>query len=303
MLKQSWALFKTSVKHGSHVKRNTTITIILELVSIGLLYLLNKQYGTLYEGIQTYNTALIWSSIIKFSGIAGILVIVGGLITYYMNKMAFSIRRGLTHYFTKLYESGKLHSATNIEQRIQEDLRLFGEKSCEFWFAVLRSSLKVPIFLGVIVTLTQWYVSIIILVAIIVGTYLTKLVAKKVIELQAIQETNEADFRKRLRNPKNAFNIWFVFFEIEGMFHKINKQIKKIAFLQSGLSQMFVLLPFIVLLPLYISKQVTLGAFMQSVNALSKVIDSLTVLIDNRQLIVSISVCLKRLEDLKEVKT
>lgn len=296
MLKQSLTLFKRAFNECKTAKINLILVLILEALSITGLYFLNKQYGLIYQGIQDYNIPMIWKGVGLFSAIAGLLVVVGGVLTYYTNKLAFDIRTGLTVYYFNQFL--KLHSYQNIEQRIQEDLKNFGERSCEFWLAVLRSAVKLPIFMGVIITLTQWWVGVVILIAVVLGTLATKLLAKKVIELQAEQETNEANFR--LEIPKNRRFAMMIFDQITTMFNAINKQVKKLSFLQYGLGQTFVLLPFIILLPLYISKAVTMGGFMQSVNALSKVIDSLTVLIDNRMMIVNISTCLKRLEKLDE---
>jgi ABC-type uncharacterized transport system fused permease/ATPase subunit len=294
MFKQSFALFCTAFKFEKSNKKNLIITIALEILAITLLYFLNQKYGTLYVGIQTYNTYLIWRSIAEFAGIAGVLIIVGGFITYYSNKLAFSIREGLTTYFHNQLD--ELRRVENVEQRIQEDLRNFGQKSCELWFAVFRSAVKLPLFLGVIVALTQWWVGLVILAAVVGGTLATKLLARKLIDLQAIQESNEATFRKNLISGEGHQTQFQV---IVKYFHLINTQVKKLSFLQSGLGQTFVLLPMILLLPLYIVKAIDMGVLMQSANALGKVIDSLTVLIDQRQLIVNISTCLKRMETLK----
>ncbi len=271
------------------------ITLILEAISIALLYNLNSQYGFLYQGIQDYNNHLIWKSIIIFASIALILVFINGYVSYFTNKLAFTIREGLTDYFLEKLPT-KI-TVENIEQRIQEDLRNFGQLSCDFWLSLLKAVVKLPLFLSVIVTLTHWDVGVIILVAVLVGTFLTKLIAKKLIDLQVIQETNEANFRKAVATQEEFTAKWF---KIKFLFITINKQLKKLNFLQSGLGQSFVLLPFIVLIPLYLTKQITMGAFFQSVNALSKVIDSLTILIDNRQLLANIQTCLKRMETLND---
>jgi len=296
MFKQSFQLFRTAFKLEKSTRIHLAITLVLEFLAIGLLYVLNQKYGTLYEGIQGYNTALITRSIIEFASLAGVLVIVGGFITFYTNKLAFSIREGLTKYFhTQL---NKLRQVENVEQRVQEDLKHFGEYSCDLWLAVMRSLIKLPIFLGVIVTLTQWWVGIVIFIAVVAGTLATKLLAKKLIHLQSIQESNEATFRKGLIHDtpkKHAFH----FRVLKRFFNLTNTQVKKLSFLQKGLGQTFVLLPMILLLPLYLAKTIDMGGLMQSANALGKVIDSLTVLIDERQLIVNISTCLKRMETLQ----
>ena len=65
-------------------------------------------------------------------------------------------------------------------------------------------------------------------------------------------------------------------------YHKYNKELKKLTLLSGGLGQIFVLLPFMLLLPLYFAGTLTLGSFFQSVKALDKIISSLSVVIDNR---------------------
>ncbi len=290
MLKQSYHLFKLAiVANKKPVLLNFSIAVFLEVTSVGLLYWLNKQYGTLYQAIQQYDTTGIWHSINMFTILAMILVIVNGYLGYFIAKLAFDIRTGLTRFFLNL---DRLPAHDNIEQRVQEDLKRFGESACEFWFAVLKSMLYLPVFLGVIVTLTEWYVGLLVFAAVAVGTWLTKLVANRLVKEQAIQENNEANFRKDL--TLDNYEI------ISVKFFTINKIFKYLSFTQSGLGQAFALLPFILLMPLYISKAITMGAFFQAVNALGKIIDSLSILIDSRQVIVQIETCLHRLRFLTE---
>lgn len=297
MIQQSFQLFKIAFKHRKVNYKYLFIVLLLEALSITLLYNLNSQYGYLYQGIQSYNKDLIWKSISIFASIAGILVLVNGYITYFVNKLAFAIREGLTTYFTDNLKN--LTSIENIEQRVQEDLKNFGIYSCDFWLAILKASVKLPLFLSVIITLTSWYVGLIIIVAVILGTLATKLLTKKLIDLQTKQESNEASFRKAIAQNDDYYAKWF---KIKFLFQMINTQMKKLTFLQAALGQSFVLLPFIILLPLYISKQINMGAFFQSVNALAKVIDSLTVLIDNRQLIANIQTTMRRMEVFNDSK-
>ena len=293
MFRLSIRLFKIAFREAKYNYKYLVLTLILEGIAITLLYHLNAQYGLLYQGIQDYNKDLIWRSIAIFASLALVLVGVGGYITYTSNQLAFGIRAGLTSYYTRNLKN--LTGIENIEQRVQEDLRNFGRLSVEFWLSILKAAVKLPLFLSVILTLTDWKVCLVILGAVILGTFLTKLLAKKLIGLQVQQESNEANFRKAIKNHDNILPTWM---KIRFLFIPINRQLKKLTFLQSGLGQTFVLLPFIILIPLYIAKTITMGAFFQSVNALSKVIDSLTILIDQRQLIADISTTLERMKSL-----
>lgn len=295
MLRLSGKLFKIAFKEAKYNYKYLTILLILEAIAITLLYHLNAQYGLLYQGIQDYNKDLIWRSIGIFAALALTLVVAGGFITFTSNNLAFGIRVGLTSYYTRKLKD--LSGIENIEQRIQEDLRNFGRLSVDFWLAILKAAVKLPLFLGVIFTLTSWKVCLVVLVAVVLGTLATKYLAAKLIVLQVQQESNEASFRKALKEHNNIKATWM---KIRFLFVPINRQLKKLTFLQSGLGQTFVLLPFIILIPLYIAKTITMGAFFQSVNALAKVIDSLTILIDQRQLIADIQTTLKRMEVLDE---
>lgn len=284
-------LLKLAFYSEDSAKRYLIILLLLEVISVLLLFKLNSVYGELYQGIQVYNKATIWHSIAKFSGLAGILVGIGAYAGVYANLLAFSIREGLTKYVLGF----DLRIPEPKGQRIQEDLKKFGELITELGLALLRAGLKLPIFLAVVVSLTHWYTGAILLIATIGGTYLTKLVGNKLVRLQAIQETNEADFRSK---PTIT-----MFLPVKLKFMQINKKLKLLLLTQSGLDQVFVLLPFMLLMPLYIAKTITMGAFFQSVNALGKVIESLLVLIDNRQVLVNIQSVLLRLEFLqKEIK-
>jgi ABC-type uncharacterized transport system fused permease/ATPase subunit len=285
MLRQSYKLFKLSLTNNKKpILTNLSVSVVLEVISVYLLYLLNQQYGILYEAIQNYDTKNIWGSIANFSILAMILVGVNGYLGYFIARLAFEVRTGLTVFFLNL---DKLPEHQNIDQRIQEDLKRFGESACEFWFAVFKALLYLPVFLGIVITLTEWYVGLAVFVAVVIGTWLTKIVANRLVKEQAIQENNEANFRKNL--TKDNYNI------IVKKFFTINKIFKYLSFTQSGLGQGFALLPFILLMPLYISKAITMGAFFQAVNALGKIIDSLSILIDSRQVIVEIETCLYRL--------
>jgi ABC-type uncharacterized transport system fused permease/ATPase subunit len=292
MLKQSYRLFKIAARENKKpVLTNFSISVVLEIASVYLLYLLNKEYGFLYEAIQKYDTAGIWGAINNFVMLAMLLVGVNGYLGYFINKLAFYIRSGLTYHIFKLKKYPKTE---NFPQRVQEDLKRFGESACEFWFAVFKALLYLPVFLGVVISLTEWYVGLSIFAAVAFGTYLTKVVANKLIIEQSIQESNEANFRSSL--TLDNYEI------IHQKFLTINKIFKYLSFTQAGLGQTFALLPFILLMPLYISKAITMGAFFQAVNALGKVIDSLSILIDSRQVIVQIETCLKRLEFLGKDK-
>lgn len=287
MLKQAYNLLKLGMTANRKLILRYLIPVLaLEFLSIFFLFQLNGVRGSLYDSIQQYNVSGIWHSVGKFVGIALILVFVDGYLGFYINRLAFEFRNGITsHTLNNLvnYQGQPL-----LSQRIQEDINKFSSLICDLSSNILRAVIKLPIFLFVIVGLTHWYTGAIILVTTALGTYITRKVAQRLVPLQADQETNEAHFRSDLSHE--------MFQVVKTQFLKINHKLKVLSFTQSGLQQVFVLLPFILLLPLYISRDLAMGPFMQAVDALGRIIDSLLVLIDNRQQIVQMESTLTRLQ-------
>ena len=268
------------------------IPVIFQLSIVALLYFLNQVYGNLYDAIQQYNKYEIWSSIAKFTGLAFILVICGGYGSFFNNKLVLTMRCKLYEFLSLTTpKTGDIQQA----QKFQEDVHRVCDTSVELGSAIMKALIKLPLFAYVIASLTQWWVATIIVVLVILGTITTKIMAKGLVKSQSHRETTEAKFRITLMGEQSARRLPSY---VKSAFLEWNKELKSLLFLQNGLGQMFALLPFILLMPLYLTKSITLGAFFQSVNGLSKVVDSLSVLIDNRTLIASLYTSINRLENL-----
>lgn len=286
------ALLKLAIKNNKAIIGATLGLIALETLSVYGLYKLNGVYGELYQAIQEYRPTDIWNAIWTFSVIAGGLSVLNSLIGARANVLSFAIREGLTRFALEKITPDPpykhISSDVLLGQRIQEDTRRFGESVVEIGVALFKAAVKLPLFLGVVISLTDVKAGLIIFVAVVVGTVLTKIVSGRLVHLQSEQESNEARFRSSL--TELDFDI------VKTKFQQINSKLKVLLLVQSGLGQGFALLPFIVLMPLYISKAVTMGAFFQAVNALSKIVDSLSVIIDNRNTLVNIETAKIRLK-------
>ncbi len=262
------------------------LAVLFEVIAVTLLYGLNNVYGNLYQAIQAIDKTKIYMSIAHFSGIAMVLVGVNGFLGLFLNYLTLEIRTGLTKTaFNKIKDNKDLPM---LGQRIQEDLRKYSETSVQLAASVLKAALNLPVFLMVIISLTKIWIAVAIVSIVIAGTIWTKLASKKLIAHQAIQESNEAEFRNDLTSESYQ--------KVIDQTHPIIGEIKKLTFIQYGLGQAFSLVPFIVFMPLYVAHTITMGAFFQAVNALGKIVDSLSILIDNRQIISQVESSLVRLE-------
>lgn len=271
--------------------KSLIIPILLIVLQAGMLYYLNTIYGSLYDAIQNYRPKEAWQAVATFGGIAGLLVIVESYKVYELNKLIFSMRTKLLEYF----ESIELLNNSTKEQRLQEDSFKFTEVTVELAAAFFEAIIRIPLFVGVIMTLTSIWTGVIITSALILGTWLTKVIGSRIVESRSDYESSEAKFREDLKTKSFSASIYPL---VVYNFKRYNEDLKKLTFTVGGLNQIFVLLPFIVLMPLYFSKVLTLGSFLQSARALDKIIQSLSVIIDNRNNITKYMTAKKRLEDL-----
>ena len=269
-------------------------TAIIVTIAV-LLYFLNQIYGDLYNAIQAYNAKDAWRAVATFSGLAGVLVILDSYKTYELNKLHMCMRTSLLSFLVENDYTDKANNHETTHQRLQDDTFKFSEITVELSVAFFEAAIKIPLFIGVIVTLTDWKTGAIVLVSVVAGTILSKVMSTKLVTARSDYESSEALLRESLKTKTLKATIYD---SVLKTYDEYNKQLKKLTFVTGGLSQGFVLLPFILLLPLYFSKVLTLGSFFQSVRALDKIIQSLSVVIDNRNKITMYLTSKKRLEEL-----
>jgi putative ATP-binding cassette transporter len=128
----------------------------------------------------------------------------------------------------------------------------------------------------------------------IIGTWLTHKVGRKLVGLNFIQQRFEADFRfSMMRLRENAESVAFYdgekqegtvfkkrFRLLLDNFWKIVQKQKQLVWLNSGYSQIAIIFPFVVCIPRYLSKQITLGGLMQIATAFGRVQESLSYFVD-----------------------
>jgi ABC-type uncharacterized transport system fused permease/ATPase subunit len=265
------------------------------IAGVVLLYFLNNVYGELYNAIQAYNAKEAWRAVATFCGLAGLAVILDSYKTFELNKLTMNMRTSLLSFLTKNDYTDKANNHETTHQRLQDDTFKFAEITVELAVAFFEALIKVPLFIGVIVTLTDWKTGAIVLVSVIAGTILSKIVSTKLVTARSDYESAESKLRDSLKTKSFKEEIYGA---VLTTYAEYNKQLKKLTFVTGGLGQTFVLLPFILLLPLYFAKALTLGSFFQSVKALDKIIQSLSVIIDNRNKITIYLTSKKRLEEL-----
>ncbi len=286
------------------------IVVALSLAQVGLLVALNSWYQKFYDALQNLDQDAFWRLILYFAALAATYIAVLVYKVYWRQMLEIRWRRWLTdryvgdwmtersYYRLPLYETG----TDNPDQRIAEDLKLFVGGTLELSLGLLSQVVTLFSFVGILWTVSgSWNVprtSIVIpgymvwaaLGYAIVGTWVTHLVGRPLVQLNFMQQRFEANFRFGLvRVRENAEGIALyrgeadegrrlrdLFQSVWQNWWEIMRRQKKLGALTASYDQAATLFPFIVAAPRFFAKEIQLGGLMQISNAFGRVQDALS---------------------------
>lgn len=316
--KEVWLLTKSYWQSEEKKKACFLLACILAL-TLGIVYmlvLLNQWNNSFYSALQNYETEKIFDELIHFSWLAAIYIVLA-VYSYYLQQMLIlNWRRWLTVRFLDIWLKNKTYynlqmfgkDTDNPDQRISEDVRLFVEMTLSFTIGIIKSLCTFASFVFILykmsgplsftvfgTTLTiQGYLFWAALIYSIIGTYITHLVGRKLVQLNFVQQRYEADFRfSMIRLRESAESVAFYRGEqqeagvfknrfkllLDNFWRLVNKQ-KQLVWLNSGYSQIAIIFPFVAAMNRYLNREFTLGGLMQVSNAFGYVQSSLSYFID-----------------------
>ena len=290
--------------------------IALTLAYVYILVLLNQWNNAFYTALQEYETDKIFNELFHFSWLAAIYIIVAVYAFYLQQILALNWRSWLTKAYLDEWLNKKTYYrlqmfgtiTDNPDQRISEDVKMFVEMTLQFTIGILKAfctlvsfvvilwQLSGPLQLGILGQQINvpGYLVWVALIYSIIGTWITHKVGKKLVSLNFVQQRYEADFRfSMMRLRENAESV--AFYEGEKQegevfkkrfalllenFWKIVQKQKQLVWLNSGYSQIAIIFPFVVCIPRYLSREITLGGLMQIAAAFGRVQDSLSYFVD-----------------------
>lgn len=316
--KDVWLLTKSYWQSEEKKKAFLLLATIIAL-TLGIVYmlvLLNRWNNSFYSALQNYETDKIFDELIHFSWLAAIYIILAVYSYYLQQTLILHWRRWLTTRFIDIWLTNKTYyhlqmfgkDTDNPDQRISEDVRLFVEMTLSFSIGILKAFTTFASFVFILYRLSgplefsfmghqfaiEGYLLWASLIYSVLGTYVTHIVGRKLVQLNFIQQRYEADFRfSMIRLRESAESVAFYRGEQqEGMVFKerfrlllsnfwklINKQ-KQLVWLNSGYSQIAIIFPFVVAMNRYLSKEITLGGLMQVASAFGNVQGSLSYFVD-----------------------
>lgn len=224
------------------------------------------------------------------------------VVSYYRwveERMALFWRTWMAQHLVKRYFNNRAYfrlrnsdSVDNPDQRISEDVRNFTTSSLAFLLIALNSLITLITFLWILWSISTLLVTILVAYATI-GTAVSIAIGRKLVRLHYHQYEKEADFRYGLvRIRDNAESIAFYRGErrehidligrlssaVSNMKLVINRNLK-LNFFTNGYNYLALVLPFLVVAPMYMRGEIELGDVVQSGGAFAAVLGSVSLVI------------------------
>ncbi|WP_375785301.1 ABC transporter ATP-binding protein/permease [Bradyrhizobium sp. Pha-3] len=286
--------------------------VIIELATVFLTVLFNRWNNVFYNALQERDQAVFTYQIGYFCVLAAFWI---GLKVYqlYLNQwLQIRWRRWMTtrylggwlqdanHYRMQLLGD----AADNPDQRIADDTQRFVEQTLALGIGLLSAVVTLASFVVILWGLSNQaplhlfgkdlaipgYLVLGALIYAILGTVLTHLIGRPLVDLNFRQQRFEADFRFNLvRTRENAEQIALLHGEpaertrlldrfgfVVGNWLDIMQRTKKLTAFTATYSQAAVIFPYVLIAPAYFANKIQLGGMMQTASAFSSVQDSLS---------------------------
>jgi vitamin B12/bleomycin/antimicrobial peptide transport system ATP-binding/permease protein len=286
--------------------------IAIELAVVFLTVLFNRWNNIFYNALQERNQAVFTYQIAYFCVLATFYIALKVYQLYLNQWLQIRWRR----WMTARYLGGWLHDANhyrmqllgdaadNPDQRIAEDTQRFVEQTLALGIGLLSAVVTLGSFVVILWNLSNeaplhlfgkdipipGYLVLGALIYALVGTLLTYLIGRPLVELNFQQQRFEGDFRFNLvRTRENAEQIALLrgepaersrllsrFGAVVDNWLGIMQRTKKLTAFTATYSQVSIIVPYVLIAPAYFADKIQLGGMMQTANAFSSVQDALS---------------------------
>lgn len=251
---------------------------------------------------------------VYFSGFCVGIPIVA-MYKYVQDYLGMRWREWMTHQFMSNYFQNRMYyeieaqgQIDNPDQRIMEDIRSFTRTSLLFLLILLGSLMDLISFSGILWSKSALLVGVVLAYS-IVGTGLTALISRRLVRLNFNQLRFEADFRYSLVHTRdNAESIAFYQGEepeIKQIGHRFREVLRNfslligwqrnLSFFTTAYSYLPMVLPFLVLFPLYFGNKIEYGDMVQANFAFTQVYAALSLIVAQIEPITTFAAGVQRL--------
>jgi len=288
-------------------------------LSVGMVQVFVSYAGRNFiTSLVQRDTAGFYRNLWIYLGAFAIAIPVGVFYRFTGERLSLLWRQWMTHLLVKRYFLNRAYyrlrsskTVDNPDQRISEDVKSFTTGVLGYTLTVINSIVTLVAFLGVLWTIS-WKLPAWLVVYATVGTGLSILIGRRLVGLHFLQYQKEADFRYSLiRVRDNAESI--AFFRGEKREHRdlvmrfsevvtntmgIIGWNRTLGFFTNSYNYVALVLPTLIVGPMYIRGLVEFGVVTQAESAFAQVLMALSVIIIQFDSLSAFAAGIKRLGDL-----
>lgn len=299
--RQLWIMSKAFLtSEFRHKALMFLISLLTLALSVGAVQVLMSYVGRDFiTAIAKKDAPAYWLSLWLYLGTFALAVPLGVYYRWTEERLALLWRewmaqRLITRYFNNraYYRLRGSDSIDNPDQRITEDVRNYTLNSLSFLLIALNAMVTVFAFTGVLWSISGTLISVLLLYA-VAGTGLSILIGRRLVGLNYSQYQKEADFRYSLvRVRDNAESIAFYRGEKrerQDLVGRLGAVVlntlviigwnRNLAFFVNTYNYAAIVLPFVIVAPLFMRGKVEFGVLTQSAGAFSQVLAAVSLII------------------------
>jgi putative ATP-binding cassette transporter len=299
--RQFWVISKAFfASERRHKARGYLITLLALSLAVGGVQVLMSYAGRDFmNAIAKMDSLTYWKDLWLYLGTFALAVPIGVYYRWVEERLALLWREWMAQHLIKRYFNNRayyqLRGSENIDnpdQRISEDVRNFTVSSLSFLLIALNSLVTLLAFIGVLWSISGTLVSVLFLYAVL-GTGVSILIGRRLVGLSFQQYQTEADFRYGLvRVRDNAESIAFYRGEKREHLDLVNRLAAAVAnmwniivwnrnlgFFTNSYNYAALVLPIVIVAPMFMRGQVEFGVVTQSAGAFAQVLAAVSLII------------------------
>jgi vitamin B12/bleomycin/antimicrobial peptide transport system ATP-binding/permease protein len=295
--------------------------LLFLLLSVNGLNLIISFVGRFFQtALAEKNEPTYWRFLFIYASVFVVGTPIVVVYAYVRDVLGLRWREWLTQNFLARYFGDRSYYDINVEnvvdnpdQRISEDIRSFTDYSLRYLLIILGSAISLVSFTGVLLSISV-PLTVTLVVYATLGTIITILFGRRLIGLNFNQLRREADFRYGLVHTRDhAESIAFYrgenqesrqmgqrFQEVIRNYNLLIGWQRNLSFFTTGYDYFVIILPSLVVAPLYFAGKIDFGAISQAGFAFAQVLSALSIIVSQFEVLSGFIAGINRLGGLAE---
>lgn len=276
------------------------VSLLVLALSVGAVQILMSYAGRDFmTAISTRNTDDYWPTMGLYLATFLLAIPIGVFYRWVEERLALLWREWMAQHLLKRYFNNRAYfrlrgteGVDNPDQRISEDVRNFTTMSLSFLLITLNSTITLVGFMGILWKISGKLVVLLFIYA-VAGTAISVLIGRKLVPLNFDQYKKEADFRYGLvRVRDNAESVAFYRGEKREHLDLVNRlaaavnnmrliilRNRRLGFFTNSYNYLALILPLLVVAPMYMRQEVEFGVVTQATAAFGQVLAAVSLVI------------------------